>query len=105
MTDYAIQTLKERYPGRTPIILDDPDHLLTKTKFMVPEEITVGQFMNAVRQRATVDAHRALFLFVNRSTMPRVSDAIYEVYDRWHDDDGCLRMTLKAEHTFGGATS
>ena len=52
-------------------------HLILIKKYLVPSDLTMGQFLNVIRQRIKVkDSSLALFLLVNGK--------IYSLYNRKH---------------------
>jgi GABA(A) receptor-associated protein len=59
----------EKYPNRIPIICEkDPKCKLNeidKTKYLVPNDLTLSQFTFIVRKRLQIDKNSALFLLVN----------------------------------------
>ena len=61
-----------KYPDRIPVIVElvkGSKLNLDKNKFLVPNDLTVGQFMYVIRTRIHVDPDEAIFLFVN-NTIP-----------------------------------
>jgi len=52
-------------------------------------------------QRIKLAPEQAIFLFVNKGTLPPTVAALQEVYDQCKDDDGFLYMTYSGENTFG----
>lgn len=64
----AIKIL-ENYPNRIPIICEkDPKCKLNeidKTKYLVPNDLTLSQFTFIVRKRLQLDKNSALFLLIN----------------------------------------
>jgi GABA(A) receptor-associated protein len=93
-----------RYPDRVPIVVEIapksnlPD--IDKHKFLVPVDITIGQFLQVIRKRITLQSSQGLFLFVN-NTIPAMSLLIGEVYKNHKDDDGFLYFLLSGESVFG----
>ena len=97
----------KKYPDRIPVIVQkhisgtsDPLPDLQKSKFLVPDHITYGQFMYIIRTRIHLNAEKALFLFVN-NTLPSASTNIKQVYDQFKDDDNFLYCHYSSESTFG----
>ena len=82
-----------KYPDRIPIIcersltatIDCP--IIDKRKYLVPRDLTMGQFLYVIRKRLRLLPEKALFLFVN-GTIPPTTSLINEVYNRHKDDDG-----------------
>lgn len=99
------QRVKDRYPDRMPIICERnamckqvPE--LDKTKYLVPRDLTIAQFMYVIRKRIKLDADRALFVFINH-TIPPSAALLSDVYERNRDEDGFLYVTYSGEQTFG----
>ena len=97
--------IREKFPGRIPVIVERAarDKGLTqidKNKFLVPPDLTLGQFVFVVRKRITLPAERALFVFCGNS-LPTTGSLMRELYIRHSDPDGFLYMTYCGENTFG----
>lgn len=97
--------VRERYPDRMPIICERSSMCkqvpqLDKTKYLVPKDLTVAQFMYVIRKRIKLDSDRALFMFVNQ-VIPQSSAALVDVYEKNKDEDGFLYVTYSGEQTFG----
>ena len=97
--------IKENYPDRIPIIINKnpkctnlPD--ITKKKYLVPVDLTIGQFIYVIRNRIEVTPEQALFLFVN-DTLPPTSQTIKDVYNNHADEDGFLYIIYTGENVFG----
>ena len=95
-----------KYPDRIPIIIEKskinsnniPD--LDKHKFLVPEDITLGQFMYVLRQRIKLESKVAIFLFINDKLIS-TSSTIGEIYDQNKHIDNFLYIKYAGENTFG----
>jgi GABA(A) receptor-associated protein len=96
-----------KYPDRIPIIvhrsssagLEVPQ--IDKHKFLVPSDLTMGQFQYVIRKRLTLSPEKALFLFINNAIVPTGS-IISAVYDEYQDEDTLfLYVTYAMENTFG----
>ncbi|CAM8890646.1 unnamed protein product [Rhodiola kirilowii] len=96
--------IKEKYPDRVPVIVeraertDIPD--IDKKKYLVPSDLTVGQFMYVVRKRIKLSAEKAIFVFVN-NTLPPTAALMSAIYEENKNEDGFLYMTYSGENTFG----
>lgn len=96
--------LIKKYPGRIPIICEktqgksNPD--IEKNKYLVPTNITLGQFITIVRQRTKIKQYEAIFLFVNNCIIPS-SELIGNIYEIHKDPDNFLYITYSMENTFG----
>lgn len=98
--------IKTKYPDRIPIICEQslsstqiPS--LDKTKFLVPRDLSVGQFLFVIRRRIQLSPEKALYLFVGRKIMAPTSEIIDGLYERYRDPDGFLYMTYSGENCFG----
>lgn len=97
-------SIKEKYPDRIPIIvqkhftckLDDID----KCKYLVPKDMTMGQFLFVIRKRINLDPKNALFITVNNGLVTG-SRNIGIVYEDHCDEDGFLYVVYTTENTFG----
>lgn len=100
------KNLREKYPERVPLIIEkNPrDKILPnppKTKYLVPGDLSVGQFIMVIRRSIKMDSRQSLFLFVNEK-LPPASMLISEVYAEHKDpDDGLLYCTISCLETFG----
>ncbi|CAA0835923.1 Autophagy-related protein 8c [Striga hermonthica] len=96
--------IREKYPDRVPVIVEKagkseiPD--IDKKKYLVPADLTVGQFVYVVRKRIKLSAEKAIFVFVN-DTLPSTAALMSAIYDENKDEDGFLYMTYSGENTFG----
>ncbi|XP_038692820.1 autophagy-related protein 8C-like isoform X2 [Tripterygium wilfordii] len=68
--------IREKYPDRIPVIVeraeksDVPD--IDKKKYLVPADLTVGQFVYVVRKRIKLTPEKAIFIFVKNILPPTV---------------------------------
>ena len=95
-----------KYSDRIPIICEKaknagPDcPYIDKKKYLVPIDLTVGQFVYVIRKRLNLHAEKALFLFINNE-VPTNSDLVANIYNNYKDEDGFLYITYALENTFG----
>jgi len=95
--------IMEKYEYRYPIIVEtQKKHELTldKCKFLVPNTLTVGQFIYTLRKRMKVKPEQAVFMFLNNMIVPTGGE-IGNIYREFKDDDGFLYMVISTENTFG----
>jgi len=100
------EKIRKKHEERYPLIVerspktDLPE--MEKKKFLVPGDITVGQFiLTAIRKHLSLTSEKALFIFVNDNVIPQTAAQIKEVYDQYKDEDGFLYITYAGENTFG----
>ena len=96
--------VRERHPDRLPVICEKVDGSniadLDKNKFLVPSDLTVGQFVLVVRKRVMLEPEKAVFLFIGDS-VPANTAQMSELYAKHKDDDGFLYVKYSGENTFG----
>lgn len=99
--------IREKFPGRVPVIVERARGCRTdipevdKNKFLVPADLTVGQFMYVIRKRLALAPEIGVFLFVN-GVLPMNTTFMRELYAQHADLDGFLYTTYSGESTFGG---
>ncbi len=95
----------EKYPDKIPIILEKSDSSslpkINKQKFLLPKDLTVGQFLYINRRDIKLEPTQAIFIFVNNSVIPSTTQSIGSVYLENADKDGFLYVTYSAEQAFG----
>ncbi|CAL0307268.1 unnamed protein product [Lupinus luteus] len=96
--------IRGKYPDRIPAIVEKADRSdipdIDKKKYLVPADLTVGQFVYVVRKRIKLSAEKAIFVFIN-DTLPPTAELMSAIYEENKDDDGFLYMTYSGENTFG----
>jgi GABA(A) receptor-associated protein len=98
--------IKEKYPDRIPIICEkDPKSKMKevdKTKYLVPNDLTVSQFSFIIRKRLEIAKDSALFLLVSGKHSITGDSSISEIYEKFKDpEDGFLYIAYTAELTWG----
>lgn len=97
--------IRTKYPNKIPVIVERGKksnlNAIDKNKYLVPEDLTMGQFLYVVRKRIQLDSEQALFCFVNDNTLPTTSSAMVNIYNDHKDEDGFLYVTYCSENTFG----
>jgi GABA(A) receptor-associated protein len=95
---------------------------IDKKKYLVPADLTVGQFVYVIRKRIKLSPEKAIFIFVDEVLPPTAAlmNSIYgehkvrleaplpyqgELADLFcsckQDEDGFLYITYSGENTFG----
>jgi len=82
---------------------------LDSYKFIVPGDLTVGQFIYKLRQRLTLKDMEALFVYVDTGSEPTCnklelclqSELMSQLYARAKQPDGGLYFVYREEDTFG----
>lgn len=98
-TDF--ENLKEKYPDRFPIIVEKAKNCkdlqdIDKKKYLVPKDLTVGQFTYIIRKRLKLDPSQALYLYCN-NTLPATGQLMANVCNQ----DDFTYFIYATENTFG----
>merc|ERR1712026_314989 len=68
------EKIRRKYPDRVPVIVEKSPKArigdLDKKKYLVPSDLTVGQFYFLIRKRISLRPEDALFFFVNNVIPP-----------------------------------
>ena len=92
------------YPDRIPVSCQKAPGCkiedLDRHKYLVPMDLTVGQFLYVIRKRMKLDSEAALFLFID-NVLPAYSQLISTTYEQSKDSDGFLYINFSTENTFG----
>ncbi|KAL4592472.1 hypothetical protein LXL04_005468 [Taraxacum kok-saghyz] len=66
--------IREKYPDRIPVIVEKGERSdvpnIDKKKYLVPADLTVGQFVYVIRKRIKLSAEKAIFIFVDNALPP-----------------------------------
>lgn len=98
------ERVMKKYPDRLPVICEKSSKTfmreIDKKKYLVPSDLTCGQFIYVVRRRLALPAEKAIYLFVG-GIIPKTSDTIMDIYHQKKDLDGFLYITYSDENVFG----
>ena len=99
------ENILKKYPNRIPVIVERSEKCkeineIDKNKFLVPNDLTMNQFIYVVRKRLKLSSEKALFVFINDKLMPN-SRTLYEIYQEEKEEDDFLYMNYASENTFG----
>jgi len=118
MSSFATKSVAERksevlrilkkYPDKIPVMIikDKGCKTMTEpsnTKFLIPRELTVAQFVYTLRKRIFLKPDQAIFLFFGSGKeMPATTEQMINIYERNRDiEDEMLYATYSTETTFG----
>ena len=98
--------IRKKYPEKVPIIVEKhkgyseiPD--IDRSKYLVPNDITMAEFMYVIRKRIRISSDKSIYLFVENLGLVPTSLHIQQVYDPAQDKDGFLYIHYCGESTFG----
>ena len=94
-----------KYPDRIPLIVEkSPGNnilpQISKSKFLVPSDITITQFMFIIRKYLKLEPSVSIYLCC-AGVIPNAGESINNVYIQHKDSDGFLYLFYTGENTFG----
>jgi len=94
-----------KFADRIPVICERVPNsklaIMEKRKYLIPKDLTVGQFMYVIRKQLKCAPEESIFFSVN-GTIPSSTTAVSQLYHKYKDEDGFLYFTYSGENTFGG---
>ena len=95
----------ESHPGKIPVIVERAPNAknvpeIDKSKYLVPEDLTVAQFIYLIRKRIKLNNDQALFIYIN-GQLPISSALFSQIYEENKDTDGFLYVVYTGESSFG----
>ncbi|XP_043342077.1 microtubule-associated proteins 1A/1B light chain 3C isoform X1 [Cervus elaphus] len=123
--------IRVKFPGKIPVIVERYPRekflpRLDKTKFLVPQELTMTQFLSVIRfmgcfqdllnqnlwdgvhfqqdsprSRMVLGATEAFYLLVNNKSLGSMNVTMAEIYRDYKDEDGFVYMTYASQEMFG----
>ncbi|KAK4473275.1 hypothetical protein MN116_004444 [Schistosoma mekongi] len=98
------QNIRRKYPASVPVIVEKSPRArvgnLDKNKYLVPSDLTVGQFYFLIRTRIQLKPEEALFFFVE-DIIPPMSATMGALYEEHHDRDLFLYIAYSDESIYG----
>lgn len=101
-----VDRLLKKYPNKIPVVIEKDKSCtfenteMSVNKFLVPDELTVGQLIYTLRTRIKLQPEQAIFIFFNRQ-MVSSTDTMRQVYLKHKDKDDMLYGVYSSETTFG----
>jgi GABA(A) receptor-associated protein len=91
-----------KYPNRIPVICEPFGDVseLDRNKYLVPDDLSIAQFLYVIRKRMLIEPEKSIYLFVKTHIMAG-NMSLSSVYDKYNDEDGFLYITYGGENTFG----
>jgi GABA(A) receptor-associated protein len=98
------EKIRKKYNNYVPVIIEKSPRArvgdLDKNKYLVPSDLTVGQFYFLIRKRIALKPEEALFFFVD-NTIPPTSATMGALYEEHHDRDLFLYIAYSDESIYG----
>ncbi|XP_030267539.1 microtubule-associated proteins 1A/1B light chain 3C-like [Sparus aurata] len=98
--------IRSKFSNKIPVIIERYEREkflppLDKTKFLVPHELTMTQFVTIIRNRMALLPTQAFYLLIDNSGLASMSLTMAQVYKDHQDEDGFLYMTYASQEMFG----
>ncbi|VDN96789.1 unnamed protein product [Rodentolepis nana] len=98
------EKISKKYPNCVPVIVEKSPRAnvpnLDKNKYLVPTDLTVGQFYFLIRKRIQLKPEQGLFFFVD-NTVPPTSATMGSLYEEYRDSDKFLYIAYSDESVYG----
>jgi len=96
--------IMNKYKSRIPIIVEKNNNCelinIDKNKYLVPDDLTMNQFIYIIRKRIELKSSESIFLLVNNQLCPS-NMSFREIYEKHSNKDGFLYIIYTSENTFG----
>jgi GABA(A) receptor-associated protein len=94
--------MKDKYPDRIPCVVTCArDININKHKYLVPNDLQMGQFNMVLRKRTSLLPAEAMFVFTEKNTLVPTTAMLSNLYHEHANPDGFLYLTISKENTFG----
>ncbi|XP_030749030.1 microtubule-associated proteins 1A/1B light chain 3C-like isoform X2 [Sitophilus oryzae] len=101
-----VLAIRNRFPEKIPVLIkkyhkETQLPPMDKSKFLVPNDITLSQFQTLIRQRMQMPKTQALYFLVNEKSMLSQSLTLGQVYAEYCGPNGYLNITYASQEVFG----
>ena len=103
-----IDLIISKYPDRVPVYVrkapnakDNIDDL-EKHNYLIPVDMTMGNFLCVIRKHVKLSPSQAIFIFVAKKGVLVPNSSMFgEIYKQYVDEDKMLHIEYTGENTFG----
>jgi microtubule-associated protein 1 light chain len=100
-----VNGIRNKFPDKIPVIIERFHKertlpLMEKKKFLVPQELTMSQFVTIIRNRMTLSPNQAFYLLVDNKGIVSMSMSLAEVYEKKKSQDGFLYISYASQGNF-----
>lgn len=99
-----VDRLHLKYPDRIPVIItaiDNKQPVIKKNKFLVPDDLSVGQFIYVIKKYILTNKEEAIFIFTKINTLVPSTWTMSQLYNEYKSNDKFLYLFYSIENTFG----
>jgi len=98
--------IMEKYTDRVCIYIEKSNceeevPSLDKNKYLVPNYLSIAQFIYVIRNRIRLPKEKALFFYTKNQYLLSGNARMIELYDKYRDADGFFYITYTGENCFG----
>lgn len=90
--------IREKYSEKIPVICTDKNEI---KKFLVPENITLSQFIYFYRQKLKLKPDSVIYVQISGRKLVNFNDIMGDLFDLYHSDDFCLYLHISNEAYMG----
>jgi GABA(A) receptor-associated protein len=94
-----------KFPDKVPVICEkDPKSKITsivKTRYLIPKNYTISQFSYIIRKKVVLKNEESFYLLANGMNTISGKDTMFEIYERYKDEDGFLYISYTSEVIWG----
>ncbi|KAI6178974.1 Autophagy related protein Atg8 [Aphelenchoides besseyi] len=98
------EKIRRKYPDRIPVIVEKAPKSklqdLDKKKYLVPSDLTIGQFYFLIRKRIHLKDTETLFFFI-KNNIPTNTLSMGALYQEHQDEDLFLYLIYSDENVYG----
>jgi GABA(A) receptor-associated protein len=103
-----IEDMLNKHPDRVPIVISSNSYKENgQHRFIVPNNITIAEFMKILRKKISLRPEEAIFIFVKDNTikngdvMVPSSSTVGSIYNEYKDMNLILNLIYEKESVFG----
>jgi len=103
---FETQKMIAKHPNRVIVYVDKlktsslPE--IKNKKYLVPNDMTLTQFSNVIRNNIKLNKESALFYFIgDNHTIPTMTSTLGELYEKYKSEDERLYIYYETESVFG----
>lgn len=99
------ERIRRKYPDRIPVIVEKIAKSkvadIDKKKYLVPSDLTIGQFMYVIRKRIQLKSQESIYVMLEDNSIPPTAQLMSQTYKEHKNEDGFLYISYMGENTFG----